>query len=207
MALGPGTSALTPTLTAPPRMPARVATVRRQFDLRARRFREHDALPREIEPAAWSTGCSTYGCRPARAGRRLRCRRRHGRPFPRTTRRRRSWGSTCRKAMLRQRDSGMRDRLPRWLGGQSSLLVAADAGRLPMADESVDLVFSNLMLHWHPEPHTLFPGVEAGAAGRRTAALLVFRARHAEGTSGGLPQRAARHAGRCPSSTCTTSAT
>ena len=47
--------------------------------------------------------------------------------------------------------------MPRWLGGQSSLLVAADAEHLPLADESVDLVYSNLMLHWHPEPHTLFP--------------------------------------------------
>ena len=36
-------------------------------------------------------------------------------------------------------------------------LVAADAGRLPIADDRVDMIFSNLMLHWHPEPHTLFP--------------------------------------------------
>src|SRR5512137_565509 len=48
MALGPGTSALTPTIVAPPRMPARVATVRRQFDRRAAAFGAHDALVREI---------------------------------------------------------------------------------------------------------------------------------------------------------------
>jgi malonyl-CoA O-methyltransferase len=28
---------------------------------------------------------------------------------------------------------------------------------LPLAEGSVDLVYSNLMLHWHPTPHTVFP--------------------------------------------------
>jgi malonyl-CoA O-methyltransferase len=45
----------------------------------------------------------------------------------------------------------------RWLRGASSQRVAGDAGRLPIADDSIDLVFSNLMLHWHPEPHAVFP--------------------------------------------------
>ena len=49
MSLGPGTSALTPTMLDPPRMAARVSTVRRQFDRVAPRFCVHDALPREIE--------------------------------------------------------------------------------------------------------------------------------------------------------------
>jgi malonyl-CoA O-methyltransferase len=156
MALGPGTSALTPTLTALPRMPARVATVRRQFDLRAHRFREHDALPREISQRlvdrlqyirlsprrVLDVGCG--------AGKSLGSLSTH---YPSAQ----VVGLDLSEGMLRQRDRGVRDRLPRWLGGQSSLLMAADAGRLPMADESVDLVFSNLMLHWHPEPHTLFP--------------------------------------------------
>jgi malonyl-CoA O-methyltransferase len=35
--------------------------------------------------------------------------------------------------------------------------ICADAGRLPLADRSVDLVFSNLMLHWHPRPHLVIP--------------------------------------------------
>ena len=48
MPLGPGTSELTPTMVAPPRIPARVATVRRQFDARAARFGENAALPREV---------------------------------------------------------------------------------------------------------------------------------------------------------------
>jgi len=156
MALSPGTSALTPTLTAPPRMPARVATVRRQFDLRARRFGEHDALAREIcgrlvdrlqyirlSPRR----VLDIGCGAGRAMGPLSTRY----PLAEVV------GLDLSEGMLRQREGRMRDRLPRWLGGQPSLLVAADAGCLPMVAESVDLVFSNLMLHWHPEPHTLFP--------------------------------------------------
>ena len=32
---------------------------------------------------------------------------------------------------------------------------AAEAGALPLAGATIDLVFSNLMLHWHPAPHTV----------------------------------------------------
>ncbi len=39
--------------------------------------------------------------------------------------------------------------MPRW--------IVADGARLPVADDSVDLVFSNLMLHWHPAPHLVLP--------------------------------------------------
>jgi malonyl-CoA O-methyltransferase len=35
--------------------------------------------------------------------------------------------------------------------------VCADAANLPLRDASIDLVFSNLMLHWHPQPHRVFP--------------------------------------------------
>jgi SAM-dependent methyltransferase len=28
---------------------------------------------------------------------------------------------------------------------------------MPLADDSVDLVLSNLMLHWHPQPHQVLP--------------------------------------------------
>src|SRR5512135_3371830 len=156
MALAPGTSALTPTLTALPRMPASVATVRRQFDLRARLFSEHDALAREIGQRLVDRlqyvrlsprRVLDVGCGAGRAMGPLATR------YPSAE----VVGLDLSEGMLRQRDSRMRDRWPRWLGGQPRLLVAADAGRLPMADESVDLVFSNLMLHWHPEPHALFP--------------------------------------------------
>jgi malonyl-CoA O-methyltransferase len=47
----------------------------------------------------------------------------------------------------------------------------ADAGGLPLADASTDLVFSNLMLHWHPQPHTVFPEWKRVL---RTDGLLLF---------------------------------
>lgn len=156
MALTPGTSALTPTLTAPPRVPARVATVRAQFDARARRFSEHDALVREVrnrladrlqyirlEPRrVLDVGCGAGGAMTVLQAR-----------YPSAH----IAGLDVSEQMLVQRPHGLRDRLPRWLGGQPPVRIVADAGRLPIADDSVELVFSNLMLHWHPEPHTLFP--------------------------------------------------
>jgi malonyl-CoA O-methyltransferase len=63
----------------------------------------------------------------------------------------------------------MHTRATRWLRGALSHRVAGDAGRLPIADDSIDLVFSNLMLHWHPEPHAVVSRVEAGAQNRRLA--------------------------------------
>jgi malonyl-CoA O-methyltransferase len=48
----------------------------------------------------------------------------------------------------------------RWLHrlrGSTGGKVAGDGGQLPIADGTIDLVFSNLMLHWHPAPHTVFP--------------------------------------------------
>lgn len=156
MALRPGTSTLTPTLAAPPRVPARVATVRAQFDARAPRFAEHDALVREVgarlldrmqyirlEPQrVLDIGCGSGAAFPALAAR-----------YPEAF----VVGVDLSEAMLRQHTMRMRQRLPRWLGGGAPGRVAADAGRLPIADDAIDLVLSNLMLHWHPEPHSLFP--------------------------------------------------
>src|SRR5512134_1990390 len=48
MPLGPGTSDITPTMVAPPRLPARIETVARQFDRRVQRLRQHDVLLREV---------------------------------------------------------------------------------------------------------------------------------------------------------------
>lgn len=159
MAPGPGTSSLTPTMAAPPRMPAHVATVRRQFDARAARFPAHDALVREVgnrlverlqyirlEPRhIVDVGCGAGGLLGAL-----------GDLFPEAQR----TGLDLSAAMLAPRPRRLRDRLPRWLGAKTSNIAGfavADAARLPLADASCDLVFSNLMLHWHPEPHTLFP--------------------------------------------------
>lgn len=61
-------------------------------------------------------------------------------------------------------EAGQRDpqRRPGWLGrmlGKRPLfdLVQGDLATLPFAPASFDLLWSNLALHWHPEPHRVFP--------------------------------------------------
>ena len=61
-------------------------------------------------------------------------------------------------------EAGQRDpqRHPGWLGrmlGKRPLfdLVQGDLATLPFAPASFDLLWSNLALHWHPEPHRVFP--------------------------------------------------
>ena len=47
----------------------------------------------------------------------------------------------------------------RWLGGRGSRcppLVAADFARLPLASQTFDVLWSNLALHWHPQPDLIF---------------------------------------------------
>lgn len=46
--------------------------------------------------------------------------------------------------------------LRRWLRPDSGLAVAADLARLPLVDASVGLVWSNLALHWSPDPVATF---------------------------------------------------
>lgn len=156
MALGPGTSALTPTMANPPRVPARVGTVRAQFDARAANFAAHDAVIREVGERLVDRlqyirlqpeRVLDVGCGAGTALANLAAR------FPEAA----LVGLDLSEGMLRRRGAGLRTRLPRWLGGRSPLLVAADAGSLPLPDEAFDLVLSNLMMHWYPEPHTLFP--------------------------------------------------
>jgi len=53
-------------------------------------------------------------------------------------------------------DASAPNRAWRWRSEPSNKVVG-DGGQLPLAGDSVDLLFSNLMLHWHPEPHRLFP--------------------------------------------------
>ena len=45
-------------------------------------------------------------------------------------------------------------------------LAAADAERLPFADKSFDLIFSNLMLQWCPDPDQVFAEVRRIQSGR-----------------------------------------
>ena len=140
----------------PLRVPARADTVRAQFDARAARFGAHDAVVREIgnrlierlqfirlEPQrVLDVGCGSGAALVALAAR-----------FPSAV----PAGLDLSEAMLRQKAGAWRTRLPRWLGGRAPLTVVGDAAQLPLAGDTVDLLFSNLMLHWHPAPHTLFP--------------------------------------------------
>lgn len=156
MSLGPGTSELTPTLVDPPRMPARVDTVRRQFDRRAARFAQHDAIVREVgrrlierldlirlDPKCIvDVGCGAAGSRDALLNRYATA----------------QWvGIDLSRAMLAAavRRPALARLLP-WRSARSHL-VCAEAAALPLADGSADLLVSNLMLHWHPQPHTVFP--------------------------------------------------
>jgi malonyl-CoA O-methyltransferase len=143
-------------MAAPPRVPARLATVRAQFDARARRFASHDAIVREVEGRLIDRlqyirlvpqRVVDVGCGAGTGIARLAT------TYPSAQ----VAGLDLSEAMLGQRAMRLRERLPRWLGGSSPPLVIGDAARLPIADAALDLVFSNLMLHWHPEPHTVFP--------------------------------------------------
>ncbi len=42
------------------------------------------------------------------------------------------------------------------LSRTSFSLINGDFGRLPLADRSTDMIWSNLALHWHPEPDQVF---------------------------------------------------
>ena len=114
-------------------------TVRRQFDARAARFAQHDVLVREIErrlverldPIRFvPTRIVDVGC-----------------------------GAGSSRAALLQRYAQAQ-----WLGVDFSLPmlrgaatpVCAQAHALPLPEGSVDLLFSNLMLHWHPDPPAVF---------------------------------------------------
>jgi malonyl-CoA O-methyltransferase len=58
--------------------------------------------------------------------------------------------------------SSMNRLLQRWLPksangpGIGAELACADFARLPLGTGSADLVWSNLALHWHPQPHRVF---------------------------------------------------
>jgi malonyl-CoA O-methyltransferase len=152
MSLGPGTSALTPTMIDPPRMPARTTVVRRQFDRRAARLPAHEALLRETDrrlaerlslirlapQVIADVGCGGGGAEPL-----LRAR------YPQA-----QWlGFDLSLAQLRR----MAVPKARFWRAPRVRRVVAEAGALPLADGSADLLYSNLMLHWHPAPHTVFP--------------------------------------------------
>lgn len=148
----------------------RVATVRTQFDARAARFAAHDALPREI--AARLADRLDYiriapqrlldaGCGAGNAAALLHQRFAAARVA----------ALDVSAGMVRAQPRRLRDRLP-WLGARSRIdWIIGDAARLPFAPASFDLVYSNLMLHWHPAPHKVLPEWKRVL---RTDGLLLF---------------------------------
>lgn len=76
-----------------------------------------------------------------------------------------------------QSGSRMKRLLRRWLlrsdTAYSPALACADFGRLPLAPASMDLLWSNLALHWHPQPHRV---MQEWARALRPQGLLMFTA-------------------------------
>lgn len=171
MPSGPSSAEIPPP-PADARAPFRVATVRRQFDRIAARHARHDALPREVErrlferlalmrlaPArVLDLGCGAGASRALFAAR-----------FPQA-----QWlGVDLSPAMLAQRAAAGRWR--RWrerlFAAPAGDVLCADAARLPLRDGCCDLAYSNLMPHWHPVPHRLFPEARRVL---RDGGLLLF---------------------------------
>lgn len=48
--------------------------------------------------------------------------------------------------------------LGRWFASKTGVSsICADIASIPLRQESVDVIWSNLALHWHDEPHRVFP--------------------------------------------------
>jgi len=159
---------------APARSPLRSATVARQFDRRAARFGEASTLVREagqrlfdrldyirLDPKlVLDLGCGDGAQREALMQR-----------FPRSR-----WIGVDRSPGMLARFRAGPGGAPRWLPAawrprSRPWAVCADAEQLPLADGSVDCVYSNLMLNWHPAPHRVFPEL---ARVLRVGGLLLF---------------------------------
>jgi malonyl-CoA O-methyltransferase len=138
-------------------MPARLETVAQQFDQRARRIGTYDALLREVAARMLSRleyirldprrildiGCGLGRSRDGLVARYPNALW-HGIELSAAT------ASSGRSEQLR--GAGMAR-----LWRKPPLWIVADGAQLPIADQSVDLVYSNLMLHWHPAPHRVLP--------------------------------------------------
>jgi len=161
-------------VAGPIRVPARCVTVQRQFDQRARRFAGASTIVREVGQRLFERletirpdgrivvdlGCA--------AGAQQAALLRHFAPG--------TWiGIDLSHAMLVQAPQGgpaFARWLPRTLRPRShALRMCANADCVPLASDSVDCVFSNLMLNWHPAPHRVFPEI---ARVLREGGLLLF---------------------------------
>jgi malonyl-CoA O-methyltransferase len=162
----------------PARVDASITTVRRQFERRAACFAAHDTIVREVAgrmlerlavmrhpiQRILDLGCGQGPCRAGLL-----------RQFPDA-----QWvGIDISEAMLRagRRGASWTRGLAHWLpalarvGFGGDQRICASAEQLPLADASVDLVFSNLMLHWHPAPHEVIGEI---ARVLRTGGLVLF---------------------------------
>jgi malonyl-CoA O-methyltransferase len=140
------------------RVPVRIATVRSQFDARAARFSEHAELPDEIRRRMLDrldyiriapSRVLDIGCGAGESLATLAAR------YPSA-----EWiGIDVSERMLRSGVEALSlgRRLFRRFSRPRALRIVGEGGCLPLADESVDLALSNLMLHWHPEPHAVLP--------------------------------------------------
>ena len=179
------TTAVDPASDATPqRVDASVATVRRQFARRAAGFARHDTLAREVNarmlerlalirhPAQCilDLGCGAGRSRAALLERHASA----------------QWlGVDLCEAMLApaQERAPLRallERIGRRFGAVAGSAAAghgaawricADGAQLPLRDASVDFVYSNLMLHWHPAPHAV---VAEMARVLRSGGLVLF---------------------------------
>ena len=72
-------------------------------------------------------------------------------------------------------DSSLQRLMSKWLFSKgtssNSQMVTGNFGATPFADQSMDLVWSNLALHWHPEPDQVF---KEWRRLLRTNGLLMF---------------------------------
>jgi malonyl-CoA O-methyltransferase len=147
------TAAVEPTL----RIDARVETVARQFERRVARLGAHDVLLREIgrrllerlDLVRLAVGhVLDVGCGLGRMRADLLTR------YPQAL-----WTGVERSMALARAGVAEQRRgqgLARWWRTAPRWIVA-DGARLPLGEGCADLLISNLMLHWHPAPHQVFP--------------------------------------------------
>lgn len=86
-------------------------------------------------------------------------------PMLQETRRREARSWTTMQRLMRALHVGQRR------AGVPSSLICADFARLPLPSASIDLVWSNLALHWHPRPHHV---LTEWARSLRVDGLLMF---------------------------------
>jgi malonyl-CoA O-methyltransferase len=158
MPLAPGEADIAPTHVAKARAPMRWQTVRRQFDQRAHRLGPHDFLLREVSTRLIDrfdyirltpARMLDVGCGAGRSREPLSKR------FPDAR-----WIGVDLSVPMMQAGNVRRGPLASWLDrarGRGHERICAEAAQLPFADATFDLLLSNLMLHWHPQPHDVFP--------------------------------------------------